>query len=113
MKVSDGRIQPDNYDQKDPWTYKVRGGLLPGWLKRLCRGKRDFWREWDFDAEELQSRDSYAISQGKMDGGSGMSTRPETVLTGDNPWEVQAYGNKTDISIGEMRVLSSSSRRLM
>ena len=112
MKASHGRIQPDNYDQKDAWTYKVRGGLLPGWLKRLCRGKRDFWREWDFDAEELGSRDSYAMSLGK-DRGSGMSTAPKTVLTGDMNWEMPAYGTKTDVSVGEMGMVRSSSKRLV
>ncbi|KAG0648596.1 xanthine uracil permease [Hyphodiscus hymeniophilus] len=112
MKASDGRFQPDNYDQKDPWTYKVRGGLLPGWLKRLCKGKRDFWRDWDFDAEELRSRDSYAMSLGKKERGSGMSTGPETVLTGDRNWELPPYGNKTDVSIGEMGTVGSSRRNV-
>ncbi|KAK6611159.1 permease [Botrytis cinerea] len=50
-KMSGGRIMPHDYELKDYWTYKVRGGLLPGWVRRATRGKRDFWREWDFDAE--------------------------------------------------------------
>ena len=112
MKVSGGRIQPHDYDQKDYWTYKVRGGLLPGWVKRLFKGKKDFWREWDFDAEELGSRDSYALSVGKRNRESGMSAGPETVLTGDRNWEVPetVYGNKTDISV-EQRGIAGSSRR--
>jgi AGZA family xanthine/uracil permease-like MFS transporter len=113
MKVSGGRIQPHDYEQKDYWTYKVRGGLLPGWFKRACKGKRDFWREWDFDAEELGSRDSYAM--GKTERGSGMSNGPETVITGDRTWELPetAYGNKTDITVGETGMVGSgsSSRR--
>lgn len=71
LKASRGRIIPPNYEQKDYWTYKVRGGLLPGWLKRLCKGKKDFWRDWDFDAEELQSPDEYALA--RKDRGSGVS----------------------------------------
>jgi AGZA family xanthine/uracil permease-like MFS transporter len=62
-EVSSGRIVPHDYEAKDPWTWKVRGGFLPGWLIRLCRGKKDFWRDWDYDAEveELDSRDSYIL----------------------------------------------------
>ena len=110
MKASGGRIQPHDYEQKDYWTYKIRGGLLPGWLKRACKGKRDFWREWDFDAEELGSRDSYAL--GKNERESGMSAGPETVMTGDKTWEMpeMVYGNKTAVSVGEMGMVSSSRR---
>ncbi|TVY84911.1 putative xanthine/uracil permease [Lachnellula suecica] len=99
-KASGGRIMPPNYEQKDYWTYKVRGGLVPGWLKRLCRGKRDFWREWDFDAEELGSRDSYAMAMAKKHRGSGVSHQsgagdvavsPMTGVASDGafraPWE--------------------------
>lgn len=45
--VSGGRIRPHNKDLKEPWTYKVEGGLLPQWTMRLAKGKRDFWREDD------------------------------------------------------------------
>ncbi|KAI1766024.1 hypothetical protein GGR53DRAFT_519243 [Hypoxylon sp. FL1150] len=44
-KVSGGRIVPPNKAEKDPWTWRVRGGILPPWMKRLTRGKKDFWRE--------------------------------------------------------------------
>lgn len=55
-QVSGGRIMPHDYELKDYWTYKVRGGLLPGWVRRATRGKRDFWREWDFDGEDVRSK---------------------------------------------------------
>jgi AGZA family xanthine/uracil permease-like MFS transporter len=89
-KASRGRIMPHDYEQKDYWTYKVKGGLLPGWVKRAAKGKRDFWRDWDFDAEELTSRDSYAMS--KKNRGSGMSTDggvavQTIVMTGDTSWD--------------------------
>jgi AGZA family xanthine/uracil permease-like MFS transporter len=42
--ASGGRIVPPNKDEKDPWTWKIPGGVLPGWLKRTIRGKKDFWR---------------------------------------------------------------------
>ena len=114
-KASGGRIIPHDYEQKDYWTYKVRGGLLPGWVKRAAKGKRDFWREWDFDSEDLTSRDSYVM---KKDRGSGIShdaTEPtglDGVVTGDRSWETPGYryGTKTDIGHGES-ALASSSRR--
>ena len=97
-KASGGSIMPHDYEHKDYWTYKVRGGLLPGWVKRAARGKRDFWREWDFDEEELTSRDSYAMAKKPGDGdrasgssipGGGIGAMPalDTVITGDRTWE--------------------------
>lgn len=44
-KATGGKIQPVDYELADPWTYKIPGGILPGWLKRLAKGKKDFWRE--------------------------------------------------------------------
>jgi len=44
-KASGGRIVPPNKDEKEPWTWRVPGGVLPPWLKRVLRGKKDFWRE--------------------------------------------------------------------
>lgn len=66
MKASGGRIVPHDYEMKDYWTYKVRGGLLPAWLRRLARGKKDFWRDYDWDAQmegegHLTSRDSASV----------------------------------------------------
>jgi AGZA family xanthine/uracil permease-like MFS transporter len=100
--ASKGRIVPHDYEQKDYWTYKVRGGLLPGWVKRLTKGKRDFWREWDFDAEELTSRDSYAMAKKNRE--SGLSTdlmaAMQTVVANEQPWEApgmaMAYGTKPE-----------------
>lgn len=44
-KVSGGRIVPPNYDERDPWTYRIPGGFFPPWTVRLFKGKKDFWRE--------------------------------------------------------------------
>ncbi|RDW77772.1 xanthine permease family protein-like protein [Coleophoma cylindrospora] len=44
-KVSGGRIVPANKHLKDPWTYKVKGGILPAWLVRASKGKKDFWHD--------------------------------------------------------------------
>lgn len=45
--ASGGRIKPKNKDEKDHWTYKLEGGLLPPWVMRAAKGKKDFWRPYD------------------------------------------------------------------
>ena len=52
-KASGGRIKPADKDIKDPWTYKIEGGLLPPWVTRAAKGKKDFWRPYD-DPEHLK-----------------------------------------------------------
>jgi len=42
--ASGGRIVPPNKDEKEHWTWRLEGGLLPPWVKRLASGKKDFWR---------------------------------------------------------------------
>lgn len=44
-KASGGRIVPHNKEEKENWTWRIPGGLLPPWLQRLTSGKKDFWRE--------------------------------------------------------------------
>lgn len=104
-KASAGRIVPHDYDQADYWTYKVRGGLLPGWVKRLARGKKDFWRDWNFETEELGSHDSYVPKdQFRFSGNSiVMATPPGGVtpdLAGSWPMTDDGMGTKTSISVG-------------
>jgi AGZA family xanthine/uracil permease-like MFS transporter len=99
-KISNGRIVPYDYEQKDYWSYKVRGGLLPGWVKRAAKGKRDFWRDWDFDSEELTSRDSYGMKgkdnreSGVIEGATQQQPVPMDILarglTGDRSWDMTA-----------------------
>ncbi|OAX81336.1 hypothetical protein ACJ72_04321 [Emergomyces africanus] len=55
-KASGGRIVPHNKNLKEQWSWRVPGGILPGWLVRLARGKKDFWRE------EVLGRDSQEYS---------------------------------------------------
>ncbi|KAJ5951927.1 Xanthine/uracil/vitamin C permease [Penicillium vulpinum] len=52
-KISGGRIVPPNKDESDPWTWKIKGGLLPPWVKRALHGKADFWKA---DEEYAQER---------------------------------------------------------
>lgn len=49
-KASGGRIKPADKELKDPWTYKLPGGILPPWVKRAAHGKKDFWREYDAES---------------------------------------------------------------
>jgi AGZA family xanthine/uracil permease-like MFS transporter len=51
-KASGGRIVPPNKDEKDPWTYRIPGGVFPPWLVRLSQGRKDFWREDDIPVSE-------------------------------------------------------------
>ncbi|KAG9235529.1 permease family-domain-containing protein [Amylocarpus encephaloides] len=106
-KISSGRIVPHDYEQKEYWTWKIRGGLVPGWLKRFCGGKRDFWREWDFDAEaeELESRDSYILrkksvrSSRRMSGQNrprGMSEGTAQVPMDGRVWDVNRLAGYGD-----------------
>ncbi|KAF1946033.1 hypothetical protein EJ02DRAFT_367757 [Clathrospora elynae] len=43
-KASGGRIVPPNKDEKEHWTWRIPGGLLPPWMQRLTGGKKDFWK---------------------------------------------------------------------
>ncbi|KAL8294762.1 hypothetical protein RB597_008229 [Gaeumannomyces tritici] len=54
-KASGGRIVPPNKDKKDPWTWRIPGGVLPPWLVRITKGKRDFWRSDDRSVSEAQA----------------------------------------------------------
>lgn len=51
-KASGGRIKPANKEDKEFWTYKVVGGVVPPWVVRASRGKKRFWQEDDIEAGE-------------------------------------------------------------
>jgi AGZA family xanthine/uracil permease-like MFS transporter len=55
-KATGGKIKPADKHLKDPWTYKLPGGILPPWVKRAAHGKRDFWRQYDEEAGSPTSR---------------------------------------------------------
>lgn len=56
--ISKGRIVPADKEFKEPWTYKLEGGLLPGWLTRGFKGKKDFWRADDLTSVGVANSDS-------------------------------------------------------
>ncbi|KAL2885523.1 putative xanthine/uracil permease [Ceratocystis lukuohia] len=57
--ASGGRIVPPNKNMKEPWTWRIPGGILPPWFNRLIHGKKDFWRS-----------ESPAVTEGALDGGA-------------------------------------------
>ncbi|KAK3056945.1 hypothetical protein LTR09_001983 [Extremus antarcticus] len=64
-KASGGKIKPADKEKKEPWTYKLEGGILPPWVTRLGKGKKDFWRPYD-DPEYLAGS-SPERSSGEVD----------------------------------------------
>lgn len=50
-KLSSGRIAPHDYQTADPWSVTNSNGFMPGWVRRLSQGKRDFWKDSDSDNE--------------------------------------------------------------
>ena len=53
-KASGGRIVPPNYDEKEEWTWRIPGGVLPPWIRRAAKGKRYFWCEEPRPVDEAQ-----------------------------------------------------------
>ncbi|RDA94944.1 hypothetical protein CP533_0151, partial [Ophiocordyceps camponoti-saundersi (nom. inval.)] len=51
--LSSGRVVPPNYDDKEPWTWRIPGGFFPPWIVRLAKGDRHFWRRQDQPADSL------------------------------------------------------------
>ncbi|RYP66144.1 hypothetical protein DL770_008862 [Monosporascus sp. CRB-9-2] len=80
-KASGGRLVPENKALKDPWTWRISGGILPPWTVRLMGGKKDFWR-----ADPLPVTDSASDVPdkvvGKADPGEAGKRRPEIVPEG-------------------------------
>ncbi|TAQ90447.1 hypothetical protein B7494_g1259 [Chlorociboria aeruginascens] len=93
-KASGGRIIPHDYEHKDYWTYKVRGGLLPGWVKRVLKGKKDFWRDYDFDAAE----------EPPVYGVDGLNeVNSQGAGTGNRSWEMAERKGDVNVGVGSGR----------
>ncbi|ETN37074.1 uncharacterized protein HMPREF1541_08064 [Cyphellophora europaea CBS 101466] len=70
-KLSGGRIKPADKELKDHWTYKIEGGLLPPWVGRAARGKKDFWRPYDDEEHNAQAPVGNTL-EGKTEGNVGV-----------------------------------------
>jgi AGZA family xanthine/uracil permease-like MFS transporter len=62
--ASGGRVVPANKAEKDPWTWRIPGGAAPPWMRRVFKGKKDFWRDDVYPVTESAGSD---IVQGPGD----------------------------------------------
>ncbi|KAH0152556.1 xanthine/uracil permease family protein-like protein, partial [Aureobasidium melanogenum] len=46
-KASGGKFVPQDKQFKEPWTWRLEGGLFPPWVVRAAKGKRDFWKPYE------------------------------------------------------------------
>ena len=74
-KGSGGRIRPVNKEYKDHWTYKIEGGLLPPWLVRAAKGKKDFWRPYE-DVEHNSTSHGTTLEGREHTASKGSETPP-------------------------------------
>lgn len=58
-----GKIVPPNYADREVWQ-TPKGGLLPPWVRRLFKGKKDFWREEDEVTEYIQPKEPIVSTSG-------------------------------------------------
>lgn len=72
-KISGGRIVPPEKNLKEHWTYKLEGGLLPPWVTRAAKGKKDFWRPYDDEEHNASGR----IVEGTDHGVTGKTTESQ------------------------------------
>lgn len=87
-KASGGRIVPKDKNLKDPWTWKIEGGLFPPWLTRLCKGKKDFWKPYD-------EQENYATGR-TMDGTEQVITIDQNKVTESRVGEVDSSKSSQD-----------------
>jgi len=82
-KASGGRFVPLNKELKDPWTYKMKGGLFPPWVTRLFKGKKDFWRNEDTPSTGspvlTPAADALPAYSEKIDGKNSSGDRPASI----------------------------------
>lgn len=88
-KVSGGRIRPADKEYKDPWTYKIEGGVLPPWVTRAAKGKKDFWRPY----EDIEHNNNAALG---------------THLDGQDA-TIEGHKTARNTEVGEVREGSTSS----
>jgi adenine/guanine/hypoxanthine permease len=86
--ISGGRIVVPDKELKEPWTWKVKGGLLPTWVVRAGKGKKDFWHE-----------DATVVSQGEDSASTGEQSSvqaPEAITKSDAEVKHNADEEKDD-----------------
>lgn len=83
-KLSCGRIEAPGKEAKDPWTWRIPGGILPLWPAKLVRGKWDFWRR-ENSADGEAGAQKQTSSEGH-DGNDGAARR--MALPGSGPGDL-------------------------
>jgi len=63
-KASRGKLVPADKHLKDPWTWRMSGGVLPGFMQRLLSGKKDFWRKDRPESTGIEPSDEKTASSG-------------------------------------------------
>ncbi|KAL1955329.1 hypothetical protein VTO42DRAFT_8669 [Malbranchea cinnamomea] len=86
--MTGGRIRPDGKEFKEPWSWKVPGGILPRWLVRLFKGKKDFWREYDDYDSDLSSTMHDTSSTEEMQK-AGAAASPTALPTSNPPVDIE------------------------
>lgn len=84
-KLSGGRIVPPNKDQKEPWSFAGTGSVAPAWMRRLAKGKKDFWRH-DYSSEPSVS-DTEGVAE-RIDGKSAGSDKEVNVQSQVGPEKI-------------------------
>ncbi|KAI9150683.1 Efflux pump notK' [Paramyrothecium foliicola] len=94
--ASRGKLTASNKNEKEHWTWRIPGGLLPGWLVRLKQGKKDFWKPYpedgsdtanaepDFELSKFNRNKEWVQPGVKPDAGPQFTT---TVVSGDKSQE--------------------------
>jgi AGZA family xanthine/uracil permease-like MFS transporter len=78
-KASGGRIVPHNKEEKEHWTWRIPGGIMPPWMKRISSGKKDFWKEHD----ESEGVNVQHQSEHRSDNGSAHTSPEKEFVTAD------------------------------
>ena len=82
-KASGGRIVPHDKAEKDPWTWRIPGGILPPWARRLTQGKKDFWRDHEVPVTESASDVPGRQAEKSMDSNEGVKDSSKIINVPD------------------------------
>lgn len=82
-KASGGRIVPHDKAEKDPWTWRIPGGILPPWARRLTQGKKDFWRDHEVPVTESNSDAPERQAEKSMDSNEGVKDQSKIINVPD------------------------------
>lgn len=82
--ASCGRIETPGKADKEPWTWRVAGGVLPPWLARIARGRWDFWRSGD-EGGEVPDAEKQAGAEAQGGNGAGARRAASSGSARDDP----------------------------